>query len=80
MRRVVERDHLIARIWPGLHVAEGNLRVQVSTLRRMLGDGVDGARYAVSVAGRGYSFVAPVVQTPRSPPLDPAAATPTELP
>ncbi len=64
---VVDKPRLLASTWPGLHVDEGNLRVQVSALRRALGDGVDGARYVASIAGRGYSFVAQVERRRRSP-------------
>ena len=54
---VVGRNELIARVWPSTHVDEGNLKFQISALRRTLGGG---NRYLVNVPGRGYSFVAPV--------------------
>lgn len=57
---VVGKKGLIARVWPDVIVEEGNLRVHVAALRKVLGDGVDGARYIANVPGRGYSFVAPV--------------------
>ena len=60
---LVTKDELIARVWPDIHVEEGNLRVHVAALRRALGDGQAGHRYLVSVPGRGYRFVAPVVPT-----------------
>jgi DNA-binding winged helix-turn-helix (wHTH) protein len=41
-------------------VDEANLKIQVSALRRALGDGQGGRRYVVTVPGRGYNFVAPV--------------------
>ena len=56
---VVSRDELIARVWPNTHVDEGNLKFQISALRRTLGGG---NRYLVNVPGRGYSFVAPVAR------------------
>src|SRR5208283_798145 len=60
------RDELMARVWPNTHVDEGNLKFQVSALRRTLGGG---NRYLVNVPGRGYSFVAPVThsETPHPP-------------
>ena len=57
---VVDKATLNALAWPGTHVDEANLRAQIATLRRALGDGVGDARYIVNIPGRGYSFVAPV--------------------
>jgi DNA-binding winged helix-turn-helix (wHTH) protein len=48
---VVDKDELIARAWPTTVVEEGNLRLQVSALRRALGDGRAGRRYVVTVPG-----------------------------
>ena len=63
---VTQRD-LISRVWPDVTVEEANLRVNVASLRKALGDGREGARYIVTVPGRGYSFVAPVtLSTPQS--------------
>src|SRR5882757_8866898 len=57
---VVGREQLIARAWPQTFVEEANLKIQVSALRRALGDGQGGNRYVVTVPGRGYNFVAPL--------------------
>src|SRR5580704_18619676 len=57
---VVGKDELIARVWPQTFVEEANLKIQVSALRRALGDGQGGHRYIVTVVGRGYNFVAPI--------------------
>ena len=51
---------LINLVWPDVTVEEANLRVHIAALRKVLGDGKDGSRYIVNVAGRGYTFVAPV--------------------
>jgi predicted ATPase/DNA-binding winged helix-turn-helix (wHTH) protein len=74
---IVGREELIARAWPGIFIEESNLRVQISALRRALGDGQAGQRYIVTVPGRGYNFVAPLGldQEARAPP--PRAATPS---
>lgn len=56
----VDRQDLFARVWPDVIVAKVNLRVHVARLRKALRDGQDGNRFIVSVAGRGYRFVAPV--------------------
>ena len=60
---LVTKDELFARVWPGLVVDEGNLRTQVGLLRKALRDGEAGARYLMTVPGRGYRFVAPVSTT-----------------
>ncbi len=57
---VVSKRDLMARGWPDLTVDETSLRVQITGLRKVLGDGVDGARYIANLPGRGYCFVAPV--------------------
>src|SRR5216683_3324880 len=57
---VVGKEELIARAWPQTFVEEANLKIQISALRRALGDGQGGNRYIVTVVGRGYNFVAPI--------------------
>ncbi len=49
--RVVTKDELLDRVWPGLVVEENNLQVQVSTLRKILG-----AHSVATIPGRGYRF------------------------
>src|SRR6202162_6407813 len=74
---VVGKEDLIGRAWPQTLVEESNLKIQVSALRRAIGDGQGGHRYVVTVPGRGYNFVAPVSQEERSRvPSTPIAAPP----
>jgi predicted ATPase/DNA-binding winged helix-turn-helix (wHTH) protein len=56
---VVSKQRLIAAVWPKSVVEDINLRVHMAALRKALGDGQAGQRYIVTVAQRGYSFVAP---------------------
>jgi adenylate cyclase len=49
--RVVGRDELLEAVWPGLEVEENNLRVQVVTLRKLLGP-----QAIATIPGRGYQF------------------------
>src|ERR1700675_2943803 len=56
----VGKEELFARAWPETFVEEANLKIQVSALRRALGDGQGGRRYIATIPGRGYDFVAPV--------------------
>ncbi len=80
---VVSKEELIARVWPDTFVEEANLKIQVSALRRALGDGQGDSRYVVTVVGRGYNFVAAIREeaasrASRPPVLTPA--TPHNLP
>jgi predicted ATPase/DNA-binding winged helix-turn-helix (wHTH) protein len=67
---VVSKQELIARVWPKSVVEDGNLRVHMAALRKALGDGQAGQRYIVTVAQRGYSFVAPLSIEPMTIPAD----------
>ncbi|WP_336354450.1 ATP-binding protein [Pseudomonas granadensis] len=58
---VVSKQELMAGVWPDSVVEEINLRVHMAALRKALGDGQAGQRYIVTVAQRGYSFVAPLL-------------------
>ncbi|HSU82198.1 MAG TPA: tetratricopeptide repeat protein [Thermoanaerobaculia bacterium] len=62
---VVEKEELIRRIWPDTYVTEANLTQNVSSLRKALGERANDHRYVVTVPGRGYSFVAEVLEIPR---------------
>ena len=64
---VVGKEELMARAWPQTFVEDSNLKIQVSALRRALGDGQGGHRYVVTVPGRGYNFVAPISLVEPSP-------------
>jgi predicted ATPase/DNA-binding winged helix-turn-helix (wHTH) protein len=61
---VISHKELIARAWPDVTVEEANLRVHIAALRKVLGDGLNGARYISNVAGRGYCFAAAVACSP----------------
>jgi predicted ATPase/DNA-binding winged helix-turn-helix (wHTH) protein len=56
---VVSKNDLLSRVWPDVTVEEASLRFHVANLRKVLGDGRDGARYITTLPGRGYCFVAP---------------------
>lgn len=58
--RVVSKDELLERVWPGENVSESVLPTNVAALRRALGDERSDARMIQTVHGRGYRFVAPV--------------------
>jgi len=54
---LVSKDELLRRVWPGIVVAEENLKVQICALRNALGEHRDLIRTEV---GRGYRFTAAV--------------------
>lgn len=58
--RVLSKRELLKEVWPDVVVEEGSLRFHMTSLRRLLGDGVEGARYIATQVGVGYAFVAPV--------------------
>src|SRR6201994_1867851 len=51
---IVSKDELLARLWPGRIVEEGNLHVHVSALRKSLDEHGGGHSLVVTVPGRGY--------------------------
>src|SRR5262245_581000 len=50
----VSKKDLLAQVWPDVTVEESSLRFHMTGLRKALGDGKDGARYIMTLAGRGY--------------------------
>jgi len=57
---LVTKDEILSRVWPGIVVAEENLKVQISALRKALGEDRDLIR---TEFGRGYRFTAAVHAT-----------------
>ncbi len=57
---LIEKGELLKRIWPDSFVEEANLSVNVSALRRALGEGPNEHQYVETVPRRGYRFVAGV--------------------
>lgn len=55
---IVSKDELMARLWPGRIVEEGNLHVHVSALRKTLDEHGEGHSLIVTVPGRSYRLAA----------------------
>ena len=53
---VVTKDELLKRVWPDTFVEEANLSVNVSALRKALGEQANGRPYIETVSRRGYRF------------------------
>lgn len=78
---VVPKNEILAYAWSGLSVEEISLRVHVAELRKVLGDGKDGARYITNIPSRGYCFVAPVRRGERAePPVTASRVPETSVP
>src|SRR5215216_3281443 len=58
--RVVSREEIIEAVWPNVAVEENNLSVNVSMLRKALGEAEGGEKYIETVPRRGYRFNVPV--------------------
>jgi TolB-like protein/DNA-binding winged helix-turn-helix (wHTH) protein len=60
--QLVTKDEIMAAVWLGTAVEEGNLTVQISALRRVLDRDRQKGSCIQTVPGRGYRFVAPVTR------------------
>ncbi len=78
--KIISKEDLVARVWPGTFVDESNLRVNIAGLRRALRDGQAGERYVTTIPGRGYCFVAPVSATRATQGLSPRKEAPPGFP
>jgi DNA-binding winged helix-turn-helix (wHTH) protein/TolB-like protein/Tfp pilus assembly protein PilF len=66
--KLVEKEELLATVWPDVAVEEGNLAVMISHLRRVLGDDPEKHQFIETVPKHGYRFVANVTRTETRPP------------
>ena len=74
--RVVRRQELFERLWPGRLVSEAALERCIAVARRAVGDSGRRQRVIQTVHGRGYRFVAPVEECLDAPPGTAPLATP----
>ena len=58
--KLVTKDEIFNRVWPGVIVEENTLQVQISALRKALGGDRDALK---TISGRGYRFIAEVSTT-----------------
>lgn len=58
--RVVTKDEILDAVWENQFVEEANLKVQISALRKVLGERKDEHRFLATVPGKGYKFVAKI--------------------
>ena len=74
--RVVSKDELIERLWPGQYARDATLNSCVLEVRKAIGDSGQAPRLLRTVRGRGYRFVAPVEEQEQTLPPFPTAAEP----
>jgi DNA-binding winged helix-turn-helix (wHTH) protein/TolB-like protein/tetratricopeptide (TPR) repeat protein len=77
--RLVDKQELIAAIWPDSFVEEGTLPRHVSDLRKALKDERAAPRYIETVPKRGYRFIADVREARPAPHSTQAAVLPHAL-
>jgi Tol biopolymer transport system component/DNA-binding winged helix-turn-helix (wHTH) protein len=62
--RLLTKDELFQLVWPDQIVEESNLTVNMSAIRRALGERASNPRYITTVSGRGYRFSGQVRHVP----------------
>src|SRR5215471_13631714 len=58
--RDLTKDELLDQVWPGQALEESNLPVNISAIRRALGEKTTEPRCLLTIPGRGYRFIARV--------------------
>jgi len=88
--RVVSKDEVMRAVWSHVVVEENNLNQAIYNIRKVLGDSREAPRFIVTIAGRGYQFIADVRPERDEPvaaataaaeapaPVEPAAPAPPE--
>ena len=59
--QLLDKDRLLAALWPGVVVEENSLSQCISGLRKALGDDPQNPRFIQTVPRRGFRFIAPVL-------------------
>jgi len=73
--RLLTKDELMRQVWPDSFVEEANLTVNISALRKALGEISGGQQHIETVPKRGYRFIAPVIEYQEGPTPDPPVQT-----
>jgi DNA-binding winged helix-turn-helix (wHTH) protein/TolB-like protein len=60
--RLTTKEELMRKVWPDSFVEEANLTVNISALRKQLGETPTGQQYIETVPTKGYRFAVPVSQ------------------
>ena len=60
--RLLTKDELMQKVWPDTFVEDANLTINISALRKLLGDSTGDQQYIETVPKRGYRFLLPVTE------------------
>jgi Tol biopolymer transport system component/DNA-binding winged helix-turn-helix (wHTH) protein len=60
--RIVQKEELLAAVWPNIAIIDANLSQSIFVLRKALGESAKTHRFIVTTPGRGYSFVGDVCE------------------
>lgn len=60
--KLLTKDEIFELVWPDQVVEESNLTVNMSAIRRALGERASSPRYITTISGRGYRFTGEVRQ------------------
>lgn len=58
--RLLTKEDLMQKVWPDTFVEDANLTINISALRKVLGDSTGNQQFIETVPKRGYRFLAPV--------------------
>lgn len=72
---LVTKKQLLEGVWPSAVVEENNINQCILAIRKALGESAGSNRFIMTVTGRGYRFVAPVIAQKR----ESADASPKEV-
>src|SRR5262245_44088805 len=70
---ILEKENMLRSIWQDTFVEEANLAVNISALRKILGERDGGGQYIETIPRRGYRFIAEVTCDTPSPPVESAS-------
>lgn len=59
--KVLSKDELLKNVWPDAFVDSNSLTQSICVLRKALAEKPGDSQYIVTLAGRGYQFVSPVI-------------------
>ena len=76
--RVVPKEELMDTIWGGRFVSETAVTSRIKQVRRALGDDGHSQRVIRTLHGRGYRFVADVLESESPAPAEPSASPPVD--
>ena len=68
-RRIVTKEELLDKIWPGVFVQEGVLKTSILSLRKALGDDPKSQKCIETAHRRGYRFIDTLLSTDSPKPL-----------